>query len=193
MTDRTWSRLQILMFVFLSLGLLAAATSAQADAFQITLTNLTFGGSSGSEVFNGSFVFDSSLKSVTALDILATGVTDILIGGPLLFGGVDITGIEPSQFAFDDGLSDFLLLSLPSGLAASSYDFPNADLSPSGPLSSLGFAPGPASSGSFSVTDTGPGGVPTPEPSSVWFLLIGMVALFGCMTVRARRDVRSTG
>lgn len=191
MANHTWSRLEILVFLFLSIGPLAAAPSARADAFQITLNNLTFDSGSGTEVFNGSVVFDSGLNSVTAVDIQGTGITDTILGGPLLFGGVDITGIEPSQFAFDDGLFDFLLLSLPSALTVSSYDFSNAELSPSGPLSSLGFDLETASSGSFSVTDTGSGAVPTPDASSVSLLLIGFVIVFGRMIVRSRRESHS--
>jgi len=166
-----------LAIVFSVVGLLVAASPAEADSVQITLNNLAFDSSFGfgPEDFNGSFLYDTVLNAISSVSIAATGATDSLLGSALLFGGVDITGNEPFQFQFDDGLDDFLNLSLPSGLSASSYGFQDASLLPFGGLASLGFGYELASSGSFSVVDLTI--VPTPEPGTLLLLFAALLLL----------------
>ena len=164
-----------LAIVFSVVGLLVAASPAEADSVQITLNNLAFDSPSGPEDFNGSFLYDTVLNAISSVSIAATGATDSLLGSALLFGGVDSTGIEPFQFQFDDGLDDFLNLSLSSGLSASSYGFGDASLLPLGGLASLGFGYELASSGSFSVVDLTI--VPTPEPGTLLLLFAALLLL----------------
>jgi len=167
-----------LAIVFSVVGLLVAASPAEADSVQITLNNLAFDSSfgSGPEDFNGSFLYDTVLNAISSVSIAATGATDSsLLGAALLFGGVDSTGTEPFQFQFDDGLDDFLNLSLSSGLSASSYGFGDASLLPLGGLASLGFGYELASSGSFSVVDLTI--VPTPEPGTLLLLFAALLLL----------------
>lgn len=172
MLKRYALRLAIVLSV---VGFLVAASPAEADSVQITLNNLAFDSASGPEDFNGSFLYDTVLNAISSVSILATGATDSLLGTPLLFGGVDSTGIEPFQFQFDDGAyGDFLILSLPSGLSASSYGFQDASLLPNA-LASLGFIFESASSGSFSVVDLTI--VPTPEPGTLLLLFTGLLLL----------------
>ena len=161
--------------VFSVAGFLVAATPAEADSVQITLNNLAFDSLSGSEDFNGSFLYDTVLNAVSSVSILATGTTDSLLGSALLFGGVDSTGMEPFQFQFDDGgYGDFLILSLPLGQSASSYGFDDASLLPNA-LASIGIVYESASSGSFSVVDRTM--VPTPEPDTLLLLFTGLLLL----------------
>ena len=165
-----------------------AARQARADTVQITLNDLTFSDGINSEVFSGSFGFDTSADAVTSPTIFATGATDILLGQPLTFLGVDFTGNMPFQFAFDDGLGDFLFLSLPSGLSASDYDFTNASITP-GPDGPLGFIFANslgATSGSFSVSST----LEVPEPNSLLLLCTGLILL--CLIQWAARRGRRT-
>ena len=159
-----WSAAAIL----LSFGLLLAARPAQASDVQITLNNLTFSSLFGSEIFNGSFLVDTGTDLAISSSIDANG----LVG--LNFFGVDFTGSEPFEFAFDDGFGDVLFLNLASGLSNMSYDFSNASLFPAGGLGSFGFTFQNGSSGSFSAVGST---APVPEPSSLQLVVSGIVAL----------------
>jgi hypothetical protein len=159
-----------------------AANPARADTVQITLNNLTSTDGVSSEVFSGSFLFDTTADVVTSLSIFATGATDLLLGQPLPFLGVDFTGNMPFQFAFDDGLGDFLFLSLPSGLSASSYGFADASITPGagGPLANIFASSLEATSGSFSISRASN----VPEPNSLMLLCTGLILL--CLIQVAR-------
>ncbi|HEV2398077.1 MAG TPA: hypothetical protein VGS27_14110 [Candidatus Sulfotelmatobacter sp.] len=176
--------------LFSALGMVAAVRPAQASPVQITLNNLTFGSSLGygSEIFNGSFLYDPTSNTISGVNISATGATDSFLGGALDFLGVEITGFEPFEFAFDDGsgFGDALVLNLASGLSASSYGFADATLFPSA-LGSLGFVDEYASSGSFSVNANG--ATPTPEPDSLLLLFTGMLLLCLGRFVRQHHEV----
>lgn len=154
--------------ILLSMGLLITARPAQASNVQITLNNLTFSGFFGSEIFNGSFLVDTGTDEAISSSIDANG----LVG--LNFFGVDFTGSEPFEFAFDDGFGDVLILDLASGLSNMSYDFSNASIFPAGGLGSFGFSFQSGSSGSFSA---GGSTAPVPEPGSLLLVVSGMVAL----------------
>lgn len=170
------------VFFFMAVGLLGVARPAQASAVQITLSNLVFdSSSSGSEVFSGSFLVDTATDEAISSSISATGVV------ALDFFGVDGTGSEPLQFAFDDGLDDSLFLNLSSGLSSASYGFGDSFIFPTGVLGSLGFSLEFASSGSFSVS--GAGIAPTPESGSGMLLLTGLLLLLAGQVVHRRKSV----
>lgn len=172
----------IAAFFFVAVALLGV-TTARASAVQITLSNLVFDSSSGSEVFNGSFLVDTVTNEVifSSISISATGV--VLLDS----FGVDLTGYEPFQFALDDGLGDALFLNLSSGLSSLSYAFGDSSIFPDGFLAGLGFSFESASSGSFSVS--GAGIAPTPEPGSGMLLLTGLLLLLVGQAVRRRKSV----
>lgn len=173
--------------ILFSVGLLIAARPAQASDVQITLNNLTFGSSSGSEVFNGSFLVDTSTDEAISSSISANGVLG------LNFFGVVLTGSEPFEFAFDDGHEDVLFLNLASGLSNMSYDFSNTILLPAGFLAPLGFGAQSefglenASSGSFAAGAP----VTTPEPGSLVLLLTGSLLILGGEFARRRTSERT--
>ncbi|HEV2247039.1 MAG TPA: hypothetical protein VGW37_10355 [Terriglobia bacterium] len=168
--------------VLLSVGLLIAARPARASDVQITLSNLTFGSLFGSEVFNGSFLVDTGTDEAISSSIIATGVTDSLLGGPLGFSGVDLTGSEPLQFAFDDGHDDVLFLNLASGLSNMSYGSADALFFPAGFFAPLGFTFENGSSGSFAAGAS----ATTPEPASLLLLSTGSLLLLGWEFARLR-------
>lgn len=163
--------------VLFSVGLLIAARPAQASDVQITLNNLTFSGLFGSEIFNGSFLVDTGTDEAISSSIDANGVAG------LNFFGVDITGSEPFEFAFDDGFGDVLFLDLASGLSNMSYDFSNASIFPAGGLGSFGFSFQNGSSGSFAAGAA----VTTPEPGSLLLILTGSPLLLGAEFARRHR------
>ncbi|MFI5072325.1 MAG: PEP-CTERM sorting domain-containing protein [Terriglobales bacterium] len=168
-------RSAIVLLLFSLAGFFAGAPPAQASPVQITLNSITFAGSSGSEIFTGSFFYDPVLNAISSVSILGTGATDASLGGFAdMFGSVVPTGIEPDQFAFSDAFNDFLVLNLPLGLSNSNYGFSDADISLGLLFSVVGFSPEAASFGDFSVN----GGVAsTPEPRALLLLLTGLVLL----------------
>lgn len=175
--------------ILLSMGLLITVPPAQASDVQITLSNLTFGSLFGSsEVFNGSFLVDTSTDEAISSSIIATGVTDSLLDGPLGFSGVDLivqTGSEPLEFAFDDGHDDVLFLNLASGLSNMSYGSADALFLPAGFFAPLGFTFENGSSGSFAAGAA----VTTPEPGSLVLLLTGSLLILGGEFARRRHNL----
>lgn len=167
--------------ILLSMGLLIIARPAQASDVQITLNNLTFSSLFGSEIFNGSFLVDTGTDEAISSSIDANG----LVG--LNFFGVDLTGSEPFEFAFDDGFGDVLILDLASGLSNMSYDFSNASLLPEGPLAPFGFTFQSGSSGSFAAGAS----ATTPEPASLLLLSTGSLLLLGWEFARRRTSSRT--
>lgn len=165
----------------LSMGLLITARPAQASDVQITLNNLTFSSLFGSEIFNGSFLVDTGTDEAISSSIDANG----LVG--LNFFGVDFTGSEPFEFAFDDGFGDVLFLDLASGLSNMSYDFSNASIFPAGGLGSFGFSFQSGSSGSFAAGAS----ATTPEPASLLLLSTGSLLLLAWEFARRRTISRS--
>ncbi|HEV2315058.1 MAG TPA: hypothetical protein VGR94_07115 [Candidatus Acidoferrales bacterium] len=155
--------------ILFSVGLLIAARPARASDVQITLNNLTFSSSFGSEVFNGSFLVDTATDEAISSSIDANGVVG------LNFFGVDLTGSEPFQFAFDDGFGDVLFLNLASGLSNMSYGSADASIFPAGGLGSFGFTFENGSSGSFAAGAS----ATTPEPGSLVLLLTGSLLILG--------------
>lgn len=175
---RHYSTRWAVVAMLFSVGLLIAARPAQASDVQITLSNLTFSGSFGSEVFNGSFLVDTATDEAISSSINANGV---VVG--LNFFGVGLTGSEPFQFTFDDGFGDFLFLNLASGLSNMSYGFADAVIFPAGGLGSFGFTFENGSSGSFAAGAP----VTTPEPGSLVLLLTGSLLILGAEFARRIR------
>ena len=181
------------------LGLIFGLQTANADFFDITITDATFAatcvGGTGTctETVNGSFAFDSLTFAASSVSLVLSGTLATTLNG---YGGAGFgPGLMFLDF-FDDTVTGFTPINL--GLA-----LPDPLVSFSGPLdpaSSLFVPPfcgglpscdalGSFPTGTYFLTSGTATVQPVPEPSSFFLLIAGMIALTTRMSWRVARHV----